>query len=253
MSDPEQSTHCQIELVGVGVVSLRDGNSVRIQNVNWQVQPGQYWVVGSAHGLASGDVMLTAAGLLRPEGGTVRLFGRDVAALRDAEMIALRRRVGVVFRGGGRMFSRMTVRDNIALPLRYAFDWTPEQADEAVNPIMDALGLAAFANATAVSLGLRWQLRTGLARALALKPEVLFLEEPLAGLDAQDRRWWLEFLDALSKGTSPLRLAPVTLAVVTNDLTAWVSRGSHFALIEEQRWAVAAGRGELEHLLKTKA
>ncbi len=108
MKDTEANA-ALVESAGAEIVSSRNPDLVRIRDCNWRVLGGQYWVVGGAHGSGKSDLLATAAGLQRPRGGSLRLFGDDIAGLGESELLAKRLRVGFVFNSGGRMFADLTV------------------------------------------------------------------------------------------------------------------------------------------------
>jgi phospholipid/cholesterol/gamma-HCH transport system ATP-binding protein len=219
-----------VEATGVNVSSTWN-HQVLLEGVDWKVLPGEYWVIGGRHGSGKTDLMLTAAGLHRPAAGTLQIFGRDVTKQSEGELLQQRTRVGFVFKGGGRMFNELTVAENVALAVCYHRNWTPEQAQEEVDQTLAMTELTPLAREKAQTLGVDWQQRVGLARALALKPEVLFLDEPATGLDAIHRQWWLNFLAGLSG-------RKVTVITAANDFALWHGEGRHYALIKDRRWQV---------------
>lgn len=224
-----------IELAGVDVVSAHSGG-VAIPGVNWRILAGERWVVAGAHGSGKSDLISTAAGLQKPRTGAVSVFGQDISALPDSALIEARARIGIVFKNGGRMFAHMTVAENIALPIRYHFDWTSSQASESVRKILELTGLETQAQNTASAMSGNWLQRVGLARALALKPEVLFLDEPLSGLESRHRQWWQSFLETLSTGLAWNENRPVSVIIATNTPETWSAWGQQFARIDEGRW-----------------
>jgi ABC-type transporter Mla maintaining outer membrane lipid asymmetry ATPase subunit MlaF len=160
----------------------------------------------------------------------IRHFGHDLSGLSEQETIAQRLRVGFVFKNGGRMFAKLNVAENVALPLRYHRNWPDAKAIKAVQPLLECTELTPLAASTAQSLPTGWQERVGLARALALEPEVLFLDEPMAGLEAGQRRWWLGFLEQLS------RVRKMTIIAATSELSLWRGERRHFALLKDRTW-----------------
>jgi phospholipid/cholesterol/gamma-HCH transport system ATP-binding protein len=219
-----------LEAVAVDVLSTWN-HQVRLQGVDWTVLPGEYWVIGGRHGTGKTDLLLTAAGLHRPTAGVLRLFGRDVTGLSEGELLQQRTRVGIVFKGGGRMFNELTVAENVALPVCYHRNCTPEEAQEEVDRTLEMTGLTPLAREKAQTLGIDWQQRVGLARALALKPEAVFLDEPAAGLDPRHRQWWVNFLAGLSG-------RKVTVIMTTNDFAPWHGEGHRYAMITDKRWRI---------------
>ncbi|MGZ4988326.1 MAG: ATP-binding cassette domain-containing protein, partial [Limisphaerales bacterium] len=171
-----------IELQNADVISSHSGTSV-VHEVNWAIAPDEFWIVGGGYGSGKTDLLSTAAGLQRPESGCVLLFGNDIAQVPEHELVKLRRRIGLVFKHGGRMFANFTVLENVALAVRYHENLGPVEAAKKVEAVLDLTGLTQVARRIASTLGPNLRQRTGLARALALNPEVLLLDEPLSGLD----------------------------------------------------------------------
>ena len=191
--------------------------------------PGEYWVIGGRHGSGKTDLLMTVAGLRHPAAGTVRIFGRKWLRCREAELLKRRTRIGFVFKGGGRMFGDLTVAENVALPLCYHRNWSVEEAEKEVGAILAATELAACAREPAQILGSEWQQRVGLARALILKPDLIFLDEPAGGLEARHRAWWRDFLAQLSDGSNGQK---VTVIAATNDFAIWRGAKCRFGLIK---------------------
>ena len=236
-----------LEMIEVAIASPQNPDVPALENINWRVNPGDYWVVGGLHGSGKSDLISTAAGLQNPLHGSVNLFGRDVSALREKELSDERLRVGVVFGDGGRMFNRLTVEENIALPLCYHRDLSMEEARSVVSEILELIELKPFAHHTATTLRQSWQQRVGLARALALKPEILFLDKPFIGLEVRHRKWWFDFLAGLSSGIPFTNNQPVTLVLTTDNLQLWQEHGNQFALIKQNRWHSIGGREPLKN------
>jgi len=246
----EQTSQSQgplLEAIGASV-QRTPSQGVLIADINWQVAVGESWVVGGPHGCGKSAFLATMAGLLPPAAGVIRHFGRDLSCFPEAESIAQRTRVGFVFKGGGRMFPQLTVAENVALPLRYHHDWTGEEAAEPVQALLEITGLTPLAASAAQTLTTGWQQRVGLARALALEPEVLFLDEPMAGLEAAHRLWWRNFLDQLSRGAPWTRERKITLIAATSDFSLWSGARRHFALLNHGRWQLLGERADIPEM-----
>src|SRR5688572_11584109 len=98
-----------IELINADVVGAElRADTVMIQNVNWTIRAGDYWVVGGLPGTGKTDLLATAAGLQKPSAGMHLVFGRDLYQLDETEQLRERLRVGMVFQSGGRLFSQQT-------------------------------------------------------------------------------------------------------------------------------------------------
>jgi phospholipid/cholesterol/gamma-HCH transport system ATP-binding protein len=142
-------------------------------------------VIGIVGGSGSGKSVLlrTIVGLNRPAAGRVEVFGSDVLAMSERERRALEERWGVLFQDGA-LFSSLSVTQNIEVPLKEYYDMPPLLMDEIAAFKLGMVGLPEEAGGkfpSELSGGMRK--RAGLARALALDPEIVFLDEPTAGLD----------------------------------------------------------------------
>lgn len=230
-----------IEMFGADIVALRDAALVVVENVAWTVQPGEFWVVAGQQHSGKSDLLLHAAGLMAPKQGVCRVFSSDARDLDEAQ-IAERLRVGFVF-ADGKLFSQLTVAQNVALPLRYHKDLADAEAARAVELLLELLELTPFANALPNSLPNTWRQRAALARALVLKPELLLLDNPLAGLGARHRGWLLNFLDQLNRGHEFFSRIPMTIVVTTDDLRAWQHPQRQFAVLHEGTFSVLGAWG----------
>jgi ABC-type transporter Mla maintaining outer membrane lipid asymmetry ATPase subunit MlaF len=232
-----------IEMDNAGVRRGATG-PLALGGVNWRVVAGDFWVVAGSHGGGKSVLLETIAGMLPCAQGELRVFGESLGLDRH-RLAALRHRLGLVFEGGGRVFSQLTVGENIALPVGYHTDCPAAEALEQTAPIRAALALDRLAAAPAGRIGRAWAQRVALGRALALAPEVLLLDNPLAGMDPSHVRWWRTFLGELATGHPVLGGRPVTLIATTDDLRPWLQVGRQFALTHERRWQLLGGRAEV--------
>ncbi len=235
-----------IEMVDAAIFPMQAGGGTEVEKINWRVTPENFWVVAGLYGSGRSDLLATAAGLQRPARGLVKLFGQETFTLKEEMLVEHRRRIGLVFSAGGRLFNRLTTAENIALPIRYHQNWTEAEAEESVRTIMELTELTSLAPRIPSALSPNWQQRAALARALVLKPEILLLDKPLSGLDFRHRRWTLDFLSKLSEGSPYYGGKKITIVATTDNLQAWRTVGNQFALLKENRWKELGGRAELE-------
>lgn len=222
-----------LEMRGVTVESLRDPPGAVLENVNWTVRNGDYWAIGGLHRSGKSDLLAVAAGLLRPASGESLLFGCDPFTCSEPEQVAVRRRVGFVF-DGGQLLHDLTLEENVALPLRYHLAPGERELAPRLQALVALTHLEPWAGRRPANVSRNWQQRFGLARALALQPELLLLDDPLSGLDPADAAWWLETLASLAAGHTILGGRPLTLVVTGNDLRPWRGRARQFALLQDQ-------------------
>lgn len=233
-----------IEMHDVAVGSMRDLSLRVIEHINWTVATGDYWAIAGLQGSGKSDLMMMTAGLMGPVDGSYRLLGEEMPIF-DEPRLRHRLRLGFVF-DGGQLLNQLTVRQNVALPLRYHQNLSVADAEPFVWRILERTGLESWADSTPGALGRNWHKRVGLARALMLKPEVLLVDNPLGGLDLLHSDWWLAFLDRLSEGIEELELPPMTLIVTASDLRPWRNRARQFAVLRERRLAVLGSWAQAE-------
>ena len=233
-----------LELRKAAVGDLHDPERIVLEDVNWSVMVGDYWVVGGLHASGKTNLMATLAGIMPPVQGEYLVFGEQVVSRADPERAMIWQKLGMVF-DGGRLLQRLTVAENVALPLRYHQNLRMDEVEAQVQTLLEMTGLESFANRLAGMLGRNWQQRVGLARALALKPEVLLLDNALTGLDPRDGWWWLEFLDRLSKGEVLPDRKAMTLVATADDLRPWRDRARQFALLKDRHFVVLGDQQKL--------
>ncbi len=232
-----------IEMNGVAVGTLLDLERTVLEEVNWSVSTGEYWVVAGMHGSGKHDLISLTAGLMPPLRGTYRLFGSEMPLFGE-EQLAQRLRLGLVF-DNGNLLHQLNVHENVALPLRYhrKLDW--HEVEDRVKAMLELTGLTPYAEVMPGTLDHHLHKRAGLARALMLEPEILLVDHPLSGLDFRQTKWFLDFLDELSAGHAFLQKRPVTLIVTAEDLRPWRNPRCHFALLKDGRFFTLGHRPQL--------
>lgn len=230
-----------IEMRGVQVTALRDPSLMVVENVNWAVLPGEFWVVAGSQHSGKSDLLLHAAGLMTPAEGTCCIFGCDAREF-DETRISERLRTGFAF-ADARLFNQFTITENVALPLRYHRDLAEAEAARTVEVLLELMELAPFANATPGNVAVTWRQRAALARALVLKPELLLLDNPNGGLAARHRQWLVNFLDQLWRGHEFFGGQPMTIVLTTDDLHAWQHPHRKFAALHEGTFSVLGAWG----------
>jgi ABC-type transporter Mla maintaining outer membrane lipid asymmetry ATPase subunit MlaF len=228
----------------VDTASMRDPDLTVAKGVNWSVAPGDYWVIAGLQGTGKSDFLLMAGGLMGPQKGRYTLFDEPMPIFDEAR-VQTRLRLGLAF-DGGQLLAHLTVRENVALPLRYHHNLSAVQAHEAVTEALEEMELGPWADTTPGTLSRNWQQRVGLARALMLKPQLLLIDNPIAGMDLRHMQWWLGFLDELARGRKWPGNGPLTLVATTSDLRPWKGHARQFAVLRDKAFRVLGGWPEVE-------
>jgi ABC-type transporter Mla maintaining outer membrane lipid asymmetry ATPase subunit MlaF len=222
-------------MIGVKAASMRDDEGALVEGVDWRVAAGDFWCVCGAYGSGKSDFLMLAAGLVAPTEGMVRLFGEEGFADEEAQL-RLRLKVGFVFDDGS-LFNNLTVAENISLPLRYRGELSTGEIADRTAALLELGELTPWANSTPGTLGRNWRKRAGLLRALALQPDLLLLDAPLAGADARHAAWWLDVLAKLAAGHPFMPGARAATVVVTaDDAQPWRGRARQFARLHEGKF-----------------
>jgi ABC-type transporter Mla maintaining outer membrane lipid asymmetry ATPase subunit MlaF len=225
-----------MEMRQVDIASARADEVTVIGQVDWRVAPGDFWVIGSHAGTGKTALLQTAAGVQRPLAGQLSWFGQPHETLREAELLTARLRMGLVFEGGGRNFSGLTVAENIALPYCYHHNCGPDAVADQLVKILDYIGLAACADQLPSTAPRSMCGRIGLARALITEPEVLLLDNPLHGFDERERAWWCAHIQDLAGQGTPWSAQPLTVVVATDDVRPWLDLGNRFAVVRSRQF-----------------
>jgi ABC-type transporter Mla maintaining outer membrane lipid asymmetry ATPase subunit MlaF len=244
MEDPSlQPAPPAILMDDVAAGSLQDPTVTVLDHVHWKVIPSDFWVLAGLQGSGKSDFLMMSAGLMSPLSGRYWLFGEEMPILEESRL-SHRQRLGMVFENG-QLFNHLTVSENLALPLRYHGNLTKADSSDAVQSMLELMELGPWADSTPGALGRNWHKRVGLARALMLKPEILLIDNPLAGLDLRHIFWWLDMLERLSKERNFVREDPVTVVVTVADLRPWMDLGRQFAIVKDQQMTVLGDRAQL--------
>ena len=163
-------------------VCVRFDDRTVLDGVNLQVYRGEILVIMGGSGSGKSTLLRAMVGALKPTGGTVELLGQNLYETDEQSLNLLRKRFGILFQSGA-LYNSMTVGDNVALPIREHTDLDEEIIGIMVKIKLELVGLRDFESLMPSQLSGGMKKRVGLARALALDPEIIFYDEPGAGLD----------------------------------------------------------------------
>lgn len=224
-------------------ITNRFGSKTVHENLDIHLAKGE--ILGLVGGSGSGKSVLlrTLLGLQKPNKGTVELLGHDPYALNEDERRALFQRVGVLFQDGA-LFSGLSVFDNIAFPLREYRREKGESIKARVYEVLEQVGLEKdVAKKFPSELSGGMTRRAALARAMVMKPEILFLDEPTGPLDPVAADAFDELILSLTKNLN------LSVLIITHDLSTLVKICDRIAMITDKRVI----EGSLADMLKNKS
>jgi len=172
----------QVPRVAVADLTLAYGSSVIQRDLTFAVRRGEIFIIMGGSGCGKSTLLRGLIGLLPPARGDVLFDGRSFCTADPEERKRMERRFGVLYQKGA-LFTSMTLAENVALPLQEFTDLAAAQIREVVALKLALVGLAGFEDFYPSELSGGMQKRAGLARAMALDPDILFFDEPSAGLD----------------------------------------------------------------------
>ncbi len=169
------------------MISLRDvrvsyGEVEILHGITFDVKRGETLVILGGSGSGKSTLLRTLVGLEKPSSGEIWIKGKNIAAIPDAEMDEIRKKIGMSFQGSA-LFGSMTVGENVALPLREHTKLEDSTIEIMLRLKLEQVGLAGFEYYMPSQLSGGMKKRAAVARALAMDPEILFFDEPSAGLD----------------------------------------------------------------------
>jgi phospholipid/cholesterol/gamma-HCH transport system ATP-binding protein len=158
------------------------GSKVVLDGIDLDVERGRSTVIIGGSGMGKSVLIKTIIGLLKPDGGRIVVDGIDTRELDAAGWTRLRKKFGMLFQGAA-LFDSMTVGENVAFPMVMHFLLSPEEIRERVREKLSLVGLRDVEHLRPSQLSGGMRKRVGLARALAIEPEILLYDEPTTGLD----------------------------------------------------------------------
>src|SRR5271170_4187026 len=225
--------------ISVRNLRVRYGTREILHGVNFEVPAGETLVIMGGSGSGKSTLLRTLVGLELPSEGEIWIQGKNFAAMTGEQRDELRKKMGMSFQSGA-LFGSMTVGENVALPLR---EHTP--LDESTINIMvrlklDQVGLSGFENYMPAQLSGGMKKRAAIARALAMEPEVLFFDEPSAGLDPIIAAGLDELILKLHKAFK------MTIVVVTHELASAYLIADRMMLIDRGNIIAVGSKEELQ-------
>lgn len=242
-------TAAHIEVRGL---TMAYGEFIVQRDLNFVVNRKDIFIIMGGNGCGKSTVMRALIGLQRPADGTVFYGGKDFWNVEPGEQEQLKRRLGIMFQGGA-LWSSLTLAENVALPLSEYTDLAPHLISEIVSFKLALVGLDGFEDFYPAELSGGMKKRASLARAMALDPDILIIDEPSSGLDPLTARRLDDLILELRDSFD------TTIVLITHELASILGIGTNSVFLDAEthtmiatgnpREAVASGDPRVRHFL----
>jgi phospholipid/cholesterol/gamma-HCH transport system ATP-binding protein len=221
-------------------VSKSFGERKVLDDVSFQINPGQAFCLLGRSGTGKSVTLKLMIGLLQPDNGDILIEGNKIQGLEAAKLAEVRKKVGFLFQSAA-LFDSISVSENVAFPLRRHTKKSEQDIRNIVHEKLEEVELGQEGNKMPSELSGGMRKRVGLARAMALAPGILLIDEPSSGLDRITASEIYQLLLKLKKKQK------VTLVVVTHDVTGARKFADEFAVLDRGKIAACGSVDELAH------
>jgi phospholipid/cholesterol/gamma-HCH transport system ATP-binding protein len=238
--DTQSDKHSAAPHIEVKGLTMAYGDFVIQRDLDFTIMQGDVFVIMGGSGCGKSTLLRHLIGLIKPARGEIYYHGDAFWKLDDARRQGLMRRMGVLYQGGA-LWSNMTLVENVSMPIETYTDLGLSQARELASYKLSLVGLKGFEDYYPAEISGGMQKRAGLARAMALDPELLFFDEPSAGLDPLSAKRLDDLIIELSESLG------TTIVVVTHELPSIFTIANNSVFLDaESKTMIAQGHpGEL--------
>jgi phospholipid/cholesterol/gamma-HCH transport system ATP-binding protein len=242
---PSHGTAAVVEVSAKPAIQVIDvtkiyGTRKILDKIRLDVIEGETLVILGGSGSGKSTLLRLMIGNVMPDGGDIIGLGNSLCCMTEAELVAYRKCIGVLFQSGA-LFNSMTVAENVALPLREHTDLPDETIEIIVKIKLEQVGLREHADKMPSELSGGMKKRAGLARAMALDPKVLFYDEPSAGLDPVTSAEIDQLIIDLNKKLG------ITSVVVTHEMDSAFRIADRMVLLDRGKFVVSGTPLEMKH------
>ncbi len=229
-------------IIHVENLSIGYEDKIIMQNLSFQIAKGDIFIIMGGSGCGKSTLLRTLTGLIPAKSGQIWIQGTHFLQASPAEKLEIMKHSGILYQGGA-LFSSMTLAENVALPLQQYTDYSPDKIQQIVAFKLAVVGLAGYENyyPSEISGGMRK--RAGLARALALDPEIVYFDEPSAGLDPVSSKNLDDLILEINHTLG------TTIIVVTHELSSIFAIGKNSIFLDKTIHTISA-QGNPNELLK---
>jgi phospholipid/cholesterol/gamma-HCH transport system ATP-binding protein len=240
-SQPQTPAPDQEVVIEVDDLLMQFGSQTVLSGLDLKVRRGETLVIMGGSGCGKSTLLRLMIGAIAPTRGKIRLFGEDIAVASEANLDALRKRFGILFQSAA-LYQSMSIAENVALPMRELTDLPGDLIDLQVKMKLEAVGLREHADKFPAQISGGMKKRAGLARALALDPEIIFYDEPSAGLDPVTSAEIDQLILTLTKKLG------VTSVVVTHEMDSAFTIADRMVMLDKGRCLKIAPRADYERI-----
>ena len=221
--------------IRVDNLTMAYGERIIQRDLTFDIKKGDIFIIMGGSGCGKSTLLKHMIGLNRPAKGKIYLNGKSLWDSEPEEQAIMMRSFGVLYQQGA-LWSSRTLAENVALPLEEYTDISPKDIQEIASAKLALVGLAGFEDFYPSEISGGMQKRAGLARAMALDPEILFFDEPSAGLDPISSRRLDDLILELRESLG------ATVAIVTHELASIFAIGTNSVFLDpETRTMIASG------------